>query len=482
MYKLINFLVFINVIFIISCSPKIKQIDNKTPISIETEVSEKPEVQRASPCKMFSDYRDPDEVMSYYTIYRNFLKSNEYDQAYENWLKAFHMAPASNGKVKYQYDDGIKIYKHFYQVEKDTIKRLKWIDSIDQIYVKRLECFGDPAYVSGKKAFDYYYNMPNIKSKDSIYTWFKKSADIKKAKSDYFIINPFTKLLLEQFEAKKIDTAETKYYANILNDAIIYGSTNCKEDECKNWEVIKGYAPFLLESFEQIQDFYSPEYYKNKYLDLYNSNRDSCETVNLIYRKLIWGGCDLKEPEFSDIINDIKGKCYIAPPEPGPLTKAYDYYNDGKYRKAIESFEDFIEKTDDKDKKAKYTLLISKIYYGDLKNFPQARKYALKAASLKTGWGEPYMLIGKLYASSGPLCGPGTGYDSQLVTWPAIDKFEYAKKIDPSVSNEANKLINNYTRFMPSQEDIHQRLLKEGQKLTVGCWINEVTTIRAAKD
>ena len=90
------------------------------------------------------------------------------------------------------------------------------------------------------------------------------------------------------------------------------------------------------------------------------------------------------------------------------------------------------------------------------------------------------MLIGKLYASSGPLCGPGRGWDSQVVTWPAIDKFSYAKSIDPSVAEEANKLIRDYRRYMPSKEDIFQRRLSKGDVFKVPCWIQEKTIVRPA--
>lgn len=94
--------------------------------------------------------------------------------------------------------------------------------------------------------------------------------------------------------------------------------------------------------------------------------------------------------------------------------------------------------------------------------------------------GAAYMLIGRLYASSGPICGPGTGWDSQIVTWPAIDKWKKAKSVDPSVAAEANKLINRYRKFMPSKEDIFQRGLKVGQSYNIPCWIKEKTVIRAA--
>jgi tetratricopeptide (TPR) repeat protein len=245
--------------------------------------------------------------------------------------------------------------------------------------------------------------------------------------------------------------------------------------------MISDYAPNLLDNFEGIDNFYPCDYYKNKYLKIFEENMDSCDIVNLVHRKLQWGKCDLNTQDYAEVVKLHNTTCYVAPPAPGPLRQAFNYYTEGKFRDAIRSFEEFVNKTDDADKKAKYLYMIAKIYYRDLKNFPMARKYALKAVKFKSNWGEPYLLIGKLYASSGPICGPGRGWDSQIVTWPAIDKFKYAKKIDPSVSKEANKLINAYEKFMPSVEDIFQRTLKIGDTFKVGCWINETTKIRAAK-
>jgi len=129
------------------------------------------------------------------------------------------------------------------------------------------------------------------------------------------------------------------------------------------------------------------------------------------------------------------------------------------------------------------TLLLrnAKIHYAHTRKFSKAREYARKAIKLKPNWGAPYILIGKLYASSGPLCGPGTGWDSQIVTWVAIDKWNKAKRVDPSVANEANRLIRQYSKYMPSKGDIFQRNLTEGGTYKVKCWIQETTTIRAAK-
>ena len=86
-----------------------------------------------------------------------------------------------------------------------------------------------------------------------------------------------------------------------------------------------------------------------------------------------------------------------------------------------------------------------------------------------------------LYASSGPLCGPGTGFDSQIVVWVALDMWNKAKSLDPAAAPEANKFIRRYAQYMPNKEDIFIRGLKEGGTFKVPCWIQRNTVIRAAK-
>jgi tetratricopeptide (TPR) repeat protein len=274
---------------------------------------------------------------------------------------------------------------------------------------------------------------------------------------------------------------EAQHYALQLLDILEYGTKNCKGSECEAWEIINEYAPNLLENFEGVEDFYNCDYYREKYYKLFLTDPNDCDIVNNAYRNMRWGKCPENTPELMEIKVVKDSACYVPPPTPGPLKSAFLAYNEGKYREAIDFFKSFIDSTEDPELKAKYYLTISKIYYSGMHNYPESRKYALKAASFKENWGEPYMLIGKLYASSGPICGPGRGWDSQIVTWAAVDKFIYAKKIDPSVADEANKWIREYSKYMPSKEDIFQRTLREGDPFLVPCWIQERTTIRVAK-
>ena len=112
------------------------------------------------------------------------------------------------------------------------------------------------------------------------------------------------------------------------------------------------------------------------------------------------------------------------------------------------------------------------------KDFSTARKHALEAANLNPNWGKPYILIGRMYAGSGRLCGPGTGFESQKVLWPAMDMWNKAKKIDPSSADEAQKYINQYYQYMPEKKDLFQRSITPGTSYNIGCWIGGTSIAR----
>jgi hypothetical protein len=112
-------------------------------------------------------------------------------------------------------------------------------------------------------------------------------------------------------------------------------------------------------------------------------------------------------------------------------------------------------------------------------NFSSARNYCRITSKFLPNWGDPYILVGTMYASSGPRCSAnGTGFDAQICVWPAIDEWSRAKSIDPSVTDEANRLIGKYSIFMPTKTELAQRGLAEGQAYTIPCWIQVSTIIR----
>ena len=462
----------------IACTPKVVE-----PIVEEAPVV-KPTNEPDNPCTTFKDLTpgQRDEAETAYVLYKDQVKLKNYEDALPLWQKAYDIAPASNGRVKYQFDDGVKIYKELFRASNDKTQKKAYVDKVMEIYDKRVECFGEPHYITGRKAFDRYYDFSEYVDKDETFEMFKKAIDGKGKEADYFIINPFTKMLYDRVVDGSMSKEEGSAYAFKILDVVNNGLETCEDKECEAWEIINEYAPLRLEQLEGLEGFYSCDYYEEKYYPQFQENTTDCENINQVLRKLLWAKCG----DDSEVLAEVKAaksthcKVVVQVTEPGPLRKGYNAYNVGQFKEAVDNFELFVAKTDDPAKKAKYNLLIAKIYYGDIKDFRSSRKFALAAAENRPNWGEPFILIGKLYASSGPLCGPGRGWDSQIVTWPAIDMFQKAKRLDPAVADEANKWITTYRKYMPSKEDVFQRSLKAGGSFRVGCWIQENTTIRTA--
>ena len=472
-------LVFLFALLLIQCTPKvIEETTTTDPIPVQ-----KPD-KNLSPCKKFSDNKNKGDLEDTYVIYRDFLKLKKYDESFEMWKKVYENAPAADGRRWTVYSDGLAYYQHYLRTETDENKKADYINKILQFYQEIGDCYPEQAdYVKARKAFDLYYQYPDLESDDTKYRMFKEVVDAKQMDSYVFVLNPYTKLMVDRFIQGKIDTIEARKYSKLVPE--IVSANMMKGEDLKSWVTVQDYAVPYIERLEAVKGFFDCAYFKDKYFAKFKNEEKNCESVTEIYSKLRYGKCAKSDADLVEIYNWLKSNdCIAAPPvnDPcsGAVSRAYDALREGSYELAVSLFEEAITCSTSDKNKSTYNLLISKIYYAHLKNYSKSRKYALTAAALRDNWGEPYILIGKLYASSGPLCGPGRGFDSQIVTWPAIDKWTYARSIDPSVSSEANTLINRYNKYMPTREDIFQRGMSKGDDFTVPCWIQEKTKVRTA--
>jgi tetratricopeptide (TPR) repeat protein len=148
------------------------------------------------------------------------------------------------------------------------------------------------------------------------------------------------------------------------------------------------------------------------------------------------------------------------------------------YDKAAKALEEVIKLTDDDDLKYKAIFDLAQMLLMQRK-YSQARDQARRALQMRPNSGEVLILIGKMYAASSDLCGDDD-ISKKAVFWPAVDKFNEANRIDPSVTEEANKWINLYRQYFPLNEQLFFHNFKVGESYRVECWINETTTIRSA--
>jgi hypothetical protein len=99
----------------------------------------------------------------------------------------------------------------------------------------------------------------------------------------------------------------------------------------------------------------------------------------------------------------------------------------------------------------------------------------MQAIKMNANCGKAYILIGDLYANSGAKCGgDALPYD---YNWAAADKYARAAAVDASVADLARE--KRAKLKFPSEQDKFQRgLTTIGAVYTVGCWIQETTTVR----
>jgi tetratricopeptide (TPR) repeat protein len=464
---------FLAFALIAGCTPKTPPQITETPT---TPTSPAPE-ETANPCPTFSDAPYPDQALDNFVLYRDFMKTGDWDLAFEKWQKVHTEAPAADGRRTSVFTDGVKFYEHY--MMQDTAKKQEYFTKVMALYDEMEHCYPDGGFGTGLKAFDYFFKYPTLLPKEEQYALFKKSIEMDYGEPRFFILNPFTSLLVELTLDEKVPVPEARHYAGAITSTIEKGLAGCEGADCENWKIIQEYAPARLEALESVEGFYDCDYFEAKYYPEFEASPTDCDVIVRTYSRLKWGQCASEDTTFQAVKAAYMEHCYEEPTN--PVEECNALLREGKYRGAISCYETLLENMTDNKQKAQITLIIAKIHFAYLKNFPRARQYARRAAALRPGWGEPYMLIGTLYASSGPLCGPGRGWDSQVVVWPAVDMWEKAKSIDPGVAAKANQMISQYTQYMPSGGDIFQHLLKEGDPYFVPCWIQENTIIRAAE-
>ncbi len=396
------------------------------------------------------------------SLYREFFKQNNFKDAATHWRYVFFNAP---GARQTTHLDGVKIFKSFADAEKDAAKKAKYVDTVLMVFDKRLECFGMDGDVLGRKGVEM---VTYQKDEKTTYEVFKKAAELEQNKMAAFILYYYVFAANNAYK-KNIITAE-----ELME---IYGkATGIIETNVKN--AGKGFEKYAetqgtIDELISASGILNCDNLKEIYTKQYKENPEDKALWTKIYNQMRAAKC-ADDPIFIEVTEKL---FQTEPDETKARVLAYAYIGNKNYSKAVTYFKAAAEQSGENDKKAEYFLKVSELQQ-TLGDFESSRNSSQKAASLKPGWGEPYLQIGDLYASSGSKCGTGTGFESQVVVWAAIDMYEKAKSVDGSVSGKANNKIANYSKYMPSKSECFFRGLKEGDSFKITCWIGETTKVR----
>lgn len=447
-------------------------------------------------CATWIDFPNKEDAENAHSIYRQALKSNDYNLAFEQWQIAYDLTPAADGKRDYHFTDGVKIYLNKLTTETDNTKKAEYKKIINRLYDEAIACYEagtivtktcyspetiilKKAYLRGRQAYDMYYNMrtPYVQNLAIL----KESVDLGGNNSEYIIMSPYAGVLVGLFEKGKVAKEDVVIAYDKLNAICDYNIENNKRFST----YFKQSKDAMNSVFSKIEhDIFDCAYFVKKFTPVYEADPTNIDQLKIIIAKFKKQNCSGQDDPF---IAKLEGEwaTYVAKHNEAaqaefdannPAAVAKKLYDAGNYKEAIAKYREVLDQTTDNIEKSKYEKTIASILFRKLGKYNEARSAARRAAKLNPGWGAPYMLIGDMYGKSARSC--GDSWNQRLAILAAIDKYRYAKSLDSSISKDANKRINTYSKSLPSKEDIFQRGLKTGQTVTVGCWIGESVKIR----
>lgn len=437
-----------------------------------TTVSNTPVETNERGCPMYG--ADKNETLKNYSLFNEYYKTGNYTEALPYWKIVYKEAP---GLRETTYFAGEKMYRSFLDNATTEAQKKAYLDTIFMIYDKRGECYGKEYYYTGKKGLDLMQYFPETTEKQQ-FDYFEKSIETGGSNAPYGILYPYFVMIMKKYNDKALNfeqlTAKYEQIAEIARDNI--------EGDSK-------YASYYEESLDKMDDYYTQladavsdanarnsvrdcasakEYYGAKYRE----DPNDIKAMTTLYKAMKKYKC-YSDPLFLEIANKLNN---IEPTVGLTRFIAKAYASKGDYSQAIGFYSKAIDLEGDPCNKADIKLTIARMYQIQ-KDYSKARSVANEAADLCPDSGAPYLLIGELYAASGSLCGPGTGWDSQVVIWPAMDMWAKAKR-DPDVAGKAQELINKYSAYLPEKKEAFLKGISQGDSYQVGCWIGTSTTVR----
>lgn len=388
-------------------------------------------------------------------IYKDYLKSDP-TLAMSLWKKAYKTCPESQLTL---YINGVKMYQDLIKGATDAKLQQAYKDTMYSIFDQRIAVFGDKAKVLGIKGQTMlvYSKTETQKTFDVLYE--SISLGGTETEPGTLVAMMFSVINLEK-DGKKTKPDVVEMYEKAL-DVISKNTDASYADAQQKVEALA--APYLD------CEILVPMAEKN-----FEANKENLDWLRRTMKLLRYKKC------YDTAIFAKVAEAYFAlePSAEGADGMGKLFLGKKDYTKAIEFFNKAADMSDKDEDKAQYMLSIAEAYLY-AKNYSSARTYALKAAALKSNWGEPYIVIGDAYTYSSSSCDDGE-LGKWGAYWAAADKYQKAKAVDNAAAEEANKKIARVSASFPTTKDLFFYGKQKGDAYTVACWINESTSVRVS--
>ena len=403
------------------------------------------------------------------------VRAGNFKDAYLPWKEVLKNCPTLKF---YTFNDGIKILTAFLGDIKDrnSADYKKYFDELMEVYDLRMQYTpnfqhlkGTPSVgdTKGSKAISYIAYAPNI-DVNLAYTWLKESLESEKEGSKSPILHYFLDMSLNKLKADP--NHKEQFIQDYLTDSEYADAAIAAENDPAKKKALQQVKDNIVAMFinsgtadcESLQGIYGPKI---------EANQSDSTYLKKAISILKMMKCTESEAYFQASYYMYK----INPTADAATGCGYMSYKKGDFDTAVKYFDEALNLESDPEKKAQLAYVVAASLF-NAKKLSQARSYLQKAISFKENYGDAYILLAQLYASS-----PNWNDEPALnkcTYFVVIDKLQRAKAVDPTVADKANELISTYARYTPKAEDLFMLGIKAGDRDTVGGWIGESTTVR----
>ena len=416
----------------------------------------------------FGTGKDSIRCLKNLSLYSEFYKQNNYEDAAKPWKIVFNECPKASKNI---YLHGEKMIKDAIENTSDEKKKAVLIDSLMSLYDQRIDYFGQKGFVIGKKGTNFLkYAEKTIDNFQKAYDLLEKSLEIRGNNTSVSVLVTY------------MQTTRTLYSNGVLEGK----------------KVLDNYATLL--------DIFEVNLEKEPSSSLHERG---LKAINDIFEATDAASCDnlvaLFKPRFEETPKDkalleritslfdkqncTETKLYadaavnlneLDPSSESAYHLAKLFYSREQFNKSAKYYNQAIELQGNDKVKAKYYLELAELTFDKLGQKQKSRELARKSLEFNPENGKPYILIGRMYTNSVNECGSDE-FQKKAVLWAAVDKFQKAKQVDPSIAEEADSYIKSYRPRFPDKKTIFFQNLELGESYQIGCWINETTTVRTSE-
>ena len=429
-----------------------------------------PSVRLSAQMDMSKYGENAEECVKYLSYYTEYYKQKNYDDATPNWRMAYKLCPATCSQNLLIHGSDL-ISRLIAKNSKDAAMVAGLVDTLMTLQDQRAELY--PKYkvtaLNNKATYAAKYLSKDSKRVHAIYESVIASLGDKTKASVLF--NDF-KSAVDLYGEGALGTEDilNLYTRNIeMLDAIVPASDIEKKqisDFRTNIENL--FISSKVATCDDLLALFGPRYEANP--------DDLALATNIVKMLSLAEDCNSNEL-FLNAVTTM----YRLEPSAAAAYYLYKLHSSkGNVADAVKYMQEAIDR-DDSDVKQDASYLYELAVYC-FKNGRSATAYeaASKVPSMDESLaGKAYLLIGTIWGSA--ACG-GDEIARRAPYWVACDYMNKAKAADPSLADDANRYIGQYSRYFPPAADAFMYDITNGQSYTVVCGgMRATTTVRTVK-